>query len=208
MTKRKIIEIRKDNVRLLLSVQRSKVRIADSDGNHANKPTIVKNIVSNYVEWMISNEEIKELIDQYLSSDDKRKLTSRINQVNMFLNKSEYATREAKKTTPLGKFGDFNIYKYEESFFSFEKVLNLNIKVRITFKMGDFTLAPHMFILFPFNKIILDLFNREGSIADNDYLGSGCFALWKPSSDVICEAVESLAHASEGHKRDLLAMVE
>ena len=203
-----IIQINKNNVKLLLSSQRSKVRIADSDGNHANKPTLVRNISTNYVEWMISNAEIQQLIINYLNGEDKNKLASRLKLVNTFLNKSEYATREAKKTTPIGKFEDFNIYKYEESFFSFEKVLNLNVKIRITFKMGDFTLAPHMFILFSFDKKVIELFNCEGAVASDSVLGSGCFAAWKPTSNVICEAVEALAHASEGHKRDLLAMVE
>jgi hypothetical protein len=203
-----IIQINKNNVKLLLSSQRSKVRIADSDGNHASKPTSVKNLSSNYVEWMISNIEIQRLINNYLSGEDKNKLASKLKLVNSFLNKSEYATREAKKLTPIGKFEDFNIYKYEESFFSFEKVLNLNIKIRITFKMGDFTLAPHMFLLFPFDKKVIELFNCGGAVASGSNLGSGCFASWKPTSEVICEAVEALAHASEGHKRDLSAMVE
>ena len=203
-----IIQINKNDMKLLLSRQRSKVRIADSDGNHANKPTSVKNISANYVEWMISNAQIEQLINNYLNGEDKNKLASKIKLVNTFLNKSEYATREAKKTTPIGKFEDFNIYKYEESFFSFEKVLNLNIKIRITFKMGDFTLAPFMFILFPFDKKVIEVFNYEGAVAGGSALGSGCFAVWKPASEVICKAVEALAHASEGHKRDLLAMVE
>lgn len=203
-----IIKINKKYVKLLLSRQRSKVRIADKDGNHANKPTTVENILSNYVEWMISNAEIKALINNYLSIEDKKYLASRIKSVNIFLNKSEYATREAKKTTPLGKFEDFNIYKYEESFFSFEKSLKLNIKIRITFKMGDFTLAPHMFILFPFDKKVINLFNSGGEVSAGDKLGSGSFAIWEPTKGVICEAVEALAHASEGHKKDLLAMVD
>ena len=203
-----IIQINKNNVKLLLSSQRSKVRIADSDGNQANKPTSVRNLSTNSVEWMISNAEIQQLINNYLNGEDKKKLASKLKLVNSFLNKSEYATREAKKTTPIGKFEDFNIYKYEESFFSFEKVLNLKIKIRITFKMGDFTLAPHMFILFPFDKKVIQLFNCEGAVPSGSNLGSGCFAAWKPTSGVICEAVEALAHASEGHKRDLLAMVE
>lgn len=203
-----IIQINKINVKLLLSSQRSKVRIADSDGNQANKPTSVKNLAANSVEWMISNAEIQQLINKYLNEDEKKKLASKLRLVNTFLNKSEYAKREAKKTTPIGKFEDFNIYKYEESFFSFEKVLDLNIKIRITFKMGDFTLAPHMFILLPFDKKVTGLSNREGVVEDGGILGSGCCATWKPTSDVICEAVEGLAHASEGHKRDLLAMIE
>lgn len=203
-----IIKISKTNVKLLLSRQRSKVRIADTDGNHASKPTSVKNLSSNYVEWMISNAEIKQLVNNYLGEEEKKKLASRLKLVKSFLNKSEYATREAKKLTPIGKFEDFNIYKYEESFFSFEKILNLDIRIRITFKMGDFTLAPHMFILFPFDIKVIELFNCDGTVKDGYALGSGCFAVWKPTSDVICEAVEALAHASEGHKRDLLAMVE
>lgn len=203
-----IIQINKNNVKLRLSSQRSKVRIADSDGNQANKPTLVKNLLTNSVEWMISNAQIQQLINNYLNGENKKKLASKLKLVNTFLNKSEYAKREAKKTTPIGKFEDFNIYKYEESFFSFEKVLDLNIKIRITFKMGDFTLAPHMFILFPFDKKVIELFNCEGAVANGSVLGSGCFAAWKPTSDVICEAVEGLAHASEGHKRDLLSMVE
>ena len=203
-----IIQINKSNVRLLLSRQRSKVRIADSDGNQANKPTAVKNLTTNSVEWMISNAEIQQLISKYLNEVERNKLASKLKLVNTFLNKSEYAKREAKKTTPIGKFEDFNIYKYEESFFSFEKVLILNIRIRITFKMGDFTLAPHMFILFPFDKKVIELSNCEGAIEDGGILGSRCCAIWKPTSDVICEAVEGLAHASEGHKRDLLAMVE
>lgn len=203
-----IVKINKNYVKLILSRQRSKVRIADSNGNHISKPTLAEYIPSNYVEWMISNAEIQKLINYYLTAKDKKKLATRLGKVRAFLNRSKYTTRKAKKTTPLGRFRDFNIYKYEESFFSFERIINLNIKIRITFKMGDFTLAPHMFILFPFDKKVLRFFNCDGDISFKNKLGSGCYAVWRPSLDVICKTTEALAHASEGHKRDLLTLVK
>ena len=203
-----IVKINKNYVKLMLSRQRSKVRIADSDGNHISKPTQAEYIPSNYIEWMISNSEIQKLINYYLAAKDKRKLAARLEKIRAFLNKSKYATRKSKKTTPLGRFRDFNIYKYEESFFSFERIINLKIKIRITFKMGDFTLAPHMFILFPFDKKVLEIFNCDGNVSFKNKLGSGCYAEWKPTLDVICKTIEALAHASGGHKRDLLAMVK
>jgi len=203
-----IIEINKKFVKLSLSRQRSKVRIADTNGNHVSKPTVAKNVPSNYVEWMISNAEIQELINNYMTSEDKKSLVSRLKLINSFLNKSEYATRKAKRMTSIGNFEDFNIYQYEETFFSFEKILDLNIKIRITFKMGDFTLAPHLFILLPFDEQIIEFFNCSGKVPIDDRLGSGCYAIWEPTTNVISKVVEALAHASEGHKRDLLMMVE
>ena len=202
-----IVSIEKSGVKLMLSSRRSSVRIADKDGNHANRPTLAKNVTSNYIEWMITNAEIEKLIAFYLDFSDKQELASRIKLVNNFLSKTEYATRDTKKTIPLGKYKGFTIFKYEESFFSFEKILDLNIKIRITFKMGDFTLAPHMFILLPFNAKIIDIHNRDSKVSNNQPLGSGCYAIWEPAKEVICEATEALAHASEGHKRDLLSMV-
>lgn len=73
-----IIEINKKFVKLSLSRQRSKVRIADTNGNHVSKPTVAKNVPFNYVEWMISNAEIQGLINNYMTSEDKKSLASRL----------------------------------------------------------------------------------------------------------------------------------
>lgn len=208
MPSREIIKINSTGIKLNLSAPRSKVRISDIDGNHANKPTIVRNVSSNWVEWMITNDQLNELSDRFLNSEDKKILALKIEQISNFLNNSEYAKRTAKKATPLGKFEDFDIFEYGESFFSLEKVLDSNVKIRITFKMGDYTLAPHMFILLPFDPEVINLYNSNGLISDGSLLGSGGFAIWKPNKEVIYEAMQALAHASEGHKQDLLKMLQ
>lgn len=193
-------------VKLGLSSARSKIRIADIDGNHEKAPTKAKNISSNSIEWMITNNEIGKLIKNYLFEKKRIELITKINKINVFLKDSKYASRKAKKVTPTGTFEDFEIFEYTEGFFSFEKSLECGIKIRIVFKMGDFALAPHMFILFPFQTV--RIYNNVGEISSGECLGSGSYAIWVPTVEAINNVIESLAYASSSHKQDLVKMLE
>ena len=195
-------------MKLVLTQAMGKVRIADNSGNHIRKPTEGKNESNNFVEWMITNNEIKELVNLYLDVEDKRKLKSKIEAVNNFLKNSKFYSRSAKKEELKENFLGFSIFKYSEEFYSFEKKLDSNIVLRLTFKMGDYTLAVHMFVLLPFSCRSVVLKNLRGVLSENEKLGSGAYAIWIPDKDDIISIMEGLAHASENHKRDLMGMLQ
>ena len=177
-----MIDIKSDGVSLRLNKPRGKVRIADENGNHIARPTQARNISSNLVEWMITNAEIDRLVKSFLGTEDKELLIKELEGINGFIKDSKYATREAIKTTAedFGIFKDFKIYKYTENFYSFERELVSKIKIRITFKMGDFTLAPHMFVIISFDNSSIVLKNIDGIIQRDQELGINCIAIWKP----------------------------
>jgi len=202
------VEITRERVKLVLSQPMSKVRIADEEGNHIRRPTQdARNESGNYAEWMITNAEIGKLIQHHLDDNDKRELIRKLNQINTYLKGSEFDVRRAAKNKLEKKFMGFEIFEYKEKFYSFEKELESNIKIRLTFKMGDFTLAVHMFVLLPFHRDIILICNHAGRVSDNDLLGSGCYAIWKPTKEELMSIIEALSYASEGHKRDLIAML-
>ncbi len=205
------MEIKNNQVQLILTQARGKVRIADENGNHIKKPaTEGKNLEENYVEWMITNQEIGYLAKSFLKEDDKRMLIEYLLKINSFIGNSKYTSREALKTTTqkMDKFVDFDIYHYTENFYSFEKEIKSKIKIRITFKMGDYTLAPHMFVLLPFENSSLKLKNNHGEIRRGDFLGSRCVGWWSPIKEDIFEIITSLAYASEEHRNDLVKMIK
>jgi len=203
-----MIKIQKDKVELSLTLPSSKIRIADHYGNHIRKPvTEGKNKKGNYVEWMITNVEIEELIKHFLNKKDHEFLKERLKKINKYLKGSKFAVRKATKEKLDETFMDFAIYRYKEDFYSFERALGSDIRIRLTFKMGDFTLAVHMFVLLPFYHDAVELFNKEGKVTKNDYLGRGVYAIWNPNKKDVLSIIEGLAHASEGHKNDLLDML-
>jgi len=202
------VEIEKNKIKLLLTQVMGSVRIADHYGNHIRKPSKEgKNEAGNYVEWMITNAQIGELIRHYLNKGDCKLLSYKLKNIEKYLKGSEFAIRKATKEKLYKTFIGFEIFRYREDFYSFEKTLGSDIRIRLTFKMGDFTLAVHMFVLLPFNCDKIELFNRMGEVAENDYLGSGAYAIWVPNKEDVLSVIEGLAHASEGHKDDLLEML-
>ncbi|MBA7608408.1 hypothetical protein ES703_15585 [subsurface metagenome] len=202
------VQIGRENVKLVLSQAMGKVRIADEQGNHIRRPTQeAKNNIGNYAEWMITNAEIGELIKYHLNDEDKAELKKKLSSIKTYLKGSEFAIRSASKTKLEKKFMGFEIYEYKENFYSFEKELESKIKIRLTFKMGDYTLAVHMFVLLPFRKGIITLHNYAGEVREHALLSSGCYAVWGPTKDELKEIVEALSCASEDHKKDLLVML-
>lgn len=204
----KIVNISKNKIKLLLTQPISKVRVTDYNGNHIKKPsTEGKNERTNYVEWMITNAEIEELVKNYLNKKNRELLKKKLERINKYLKGSKFATRKAHKEKLDKIFMGFEIYKYEEKFYSFEKSLSSNIRIRLTFKMGDYTLAVHMFVLLPFDCDAIELINKKGKIAENDYLDSGAYAVWRPSWKDVMSIIEGLAYASEKHKIDLIGIL-
>jgi len=200
------INITSTNVTLLLTQARGKIRVADANGNHIRKPTEALNNKTYFIEWMITNNEVGILAKEFLDKKDIQKLISELQTIKDFIRNTKYATREAIKTTEekIDKFLDFEIYKYTENFYSFEKKIISGIKIRITFKMGDYTLAPHLFVLLPFNHQSLQIKNIHGIVNEGSPLDSGCRGVWKPDKIDIIEIIKSLAHASEQHRNDLI----
>jgi hypothetical protein len=202
--------ISRHGVSLLLTQARGKIRIADNNGNHIRKPTTEgRNIKTNFIEWMITNEEVSDLAKIFLNENDKEELIKELKKVTVFIKDSKYATRESIKTTTekLEKFIDFDIYKYTENFYSFEKEINSRIKIRITFKMGDYALAPHLFVLLPFEHPSLIIRNVLGVVKVGEALGSRCFGIWNPEKKDVIEIVKSLSCASDGHRDDLITLL-
>lgn len=67
LTKNKMATIYINNgvVELRLTSPRSKVRICDNNGNHVSKPSSESiNFDNHYIEWMITNNELLEIIKQ------------------------------------------------------------------------------------------------------------------------------------------------
>lgn len=204
------IKLTPDIIELVLTQARGKVRIADLNGNHIKRPTTEgRNISSNYIEWMITNNEIQEILKKFLTKEEKIKLKQNLKKLLNFIRDTPYATREAVKVTSkrINSFNKFEIYKYTETFYSFEKIISSKIKVRITFKMGDYTLAPHMFILIPFHHKSLKIINAFGEVPKEEILNSKCKGLWKIEKKDIFEIVESLAYSSKNHRDDLIDII-
>jgi hypothetical protein len=204
------ISITSENVVLLLTQARGKIRIADADGNHIRKPTSAKNDKSFAIEWMITNDEVGELAKHFLNKEDTKELISYLGSIDKFIRDTKYATREAIKTTEekLDKFLDFDIYKYTENFYSFEKKIDSGIEIRITFKMGDYTLAPHLFVLLPFVHEALVIKNINGVVGEGEILNSKCRGEWEPDKEDVAEIVKALAHASAQHRDDLIELLK
>lgn len=209
MPKRTIVKIEADGVYLTLTNPKSKVRIADESGNHIRKPAKeAKNCKNNYVEWMITNKEIQQLINHYLIQTDKTEIKNKIIQINKFLKGSEYDTRVANKKKMQETFMGFDIYEYNETYHSFEKFLNSGMGIKLTFKEGDYNLAVSMYILFPFFADIIEVRDKNGEkIPENECIGSKAHVIWHPTKEEISQTVESLSRASEKHKTDLVNML-
>lgn len=203
------ININNNVIELKLTSPRSKVRICDESGNHIKKPvSALVNFDSSYIEWMITNGELIQIITQKFTSNDVRNLIGQLHKINISLRDSDYYSRAAQKQNINRSISGFSVYKYEEIFYSFEKNVDTNLKVKITFKMGDFTLAAHMFILIGFNHPDIILTNNEGNITTNNPLGSGARCHWNPSKEVIVEVAKALAHSSRDHKNDLIQLLK
>ena len=202
------ININNSIIELKLTSPRSKVRICDESGNHINKPaSVAVNFDNSYIEWMITNDELIQIITQKFTRDNIQNLIHQLREINISLRDSDYYSRAAQKQNINRSIGGFSVYKYEETFYSFEKNVDTNLKVKITFKMGDYTLAAHMFVLIGFNHPNIILENNEGNIATNNPLGPGAKCRWSPSKEAIVEVAKALAHSSRDHKNDIIRLL-
>ncbi len=207
------IKLENNKVILPLNIPKYTIRVADKHGNHVSSPT--KAICNNeyFIEWMITNDENRALVENfYESQKDVDKLIDKMGQINKFAEESEYSKRKTIKIEKeeIETFEGFKIYQYTENFSSFEKELASGIKVRITFKLGDFGLEPHphMYVLIPFTNKLLKIKNLNGEVKNKEELGKGCFGEWIPSTQDIEEIIITLAHASKKHKNDLINIIK
>jgi hypothetical protein len=195
-------------VELKLTSPQSKVRICDNNGNHVSRPSSENiNFNNNYIEWMITNNELLQIINQKFTQDEIIELKNQLHNINISLKDSDFYSRAAQKQNINQAIGDFSIYKYEEIFYSFEKNVDENLQVKITFKMGDYTLAAHMFVLIKLDNPNITLSNRENNIRNDTPLGSGAKCIWNPSNQTINEVTKTLACSSGGHKRDIINLL-
>lgn len=208
------IKIKIENKKVLLPLHHAQggIRIADEHGNHVSSPTQTKKEAGYFIEWMITNDENKFLADSFLDQKTTEILIERMEDIKKFAEESEYSKRKTIKVqkTQVESFEGFEIFQYTENFSSFEKTLESGIKVRITFKLGDFGLEPHphMYVLIPFNNASLVIKNREGEVGNGKILGSGCFAEWLPTAQDLQEIIITLSHASKNHKDDLVKIIQ
>lgn len=212
MVKRIKIKLNKGRILLPLNISQGGIRIADEYGNHVSKPTKIKNESKYLIEWMITNDENKFLVDSFLDTKITKKLIERMNSIKKFAEESQYSKRKTikLKRDKVEIFEGFQIFQYTENFSSFEKILTSGIKVRITFKLGDYGLEPHphMYVLIPFNNKSLKLKNLNGEVKRKEILGKKCFAEWIPTIQDIQEIILTLAHASKNHKDDLTNLIK
>jgi hypothetical protein len=198
-------------ITLPLSFSQGSIRIADKDGNHFPSPTQTINDKGYFVEWMITNNEIKLLSTLFKKKEGIAELIKVMQKISKFAEDSEYSRRTTSSgEKEIAKFEGFKIYQYMDVFNSFEKVLDSTLKVRLTFKLGDYgvTSHPHMYVLVPFNFKALKIKNREGNVENNQPLGSGCFAELNLTEDELKEIILTLAHASSNHRNDLIRVLE
>jgi len=203
------IELNNGKIKLSLNKSQGGIRIADECGNHVSSPTKTLNKPKYSIEWMITNDENQVLVENFFESKtDVKQLIQKIEGIKKFAEESEYSKRETIKIEKeeVKTFEGFKIYQYTENFSSFEKELASGLKVRITFKLGDFGLEPHphMYVLIPFNNQFLKLKNLNGEVEEDKELDKGCFGEWTPSTQDIEEITITLARASKNHKDDLI----
>lgn len=196
---------------LPLSFSQGSIRIADKNGNHFPSPTQAINDKNYYVEWMITNNEIKLLSTLFKKKDGIGNLIKIMQKISKFAEDSEYSRRTTSSgEKEIAQFEGFKIFQYMDVFNSFEKILTSTLKVRLTFKLGDYgvTSHPHMYVLIPFNFKSLEIKNKEGNVKNDEPLGSGCFAELKLTEEEIKEIILTLAHASNNHRSDLIKVLE
>ena len=201
------VNISEERVILNLTSPRSKVRICDLNGNHVARPLSETITSEHYIEWMITNNELIDLIRKRFTNEEIRNLIEQLEQITISLKDSNYSSRAAQKTILNETITDFLIYKYEEIFYSFEKIIDETLSVKITFKMGDYTLAAHMFVLIKINSQNITLTNINGTITLNEGLGSGAKCTWNPDKTKIIDIAKALAHSSENHKNDIIVLL-
>jgi hypothetical protein len=204
------IEVEGNKIKLPLYKSQGGIRIADEHGNHVSSPTKTRNEKEYYIEWMITNDEIKSLANSIL--DDINSLIKSMVKINKFAEDSEYSQRKTVKLDmkEAEEFEGFKIYQYNESFNSFEKTFDSGIKVRITFKLGDYGLDPHphMYVLVPFSHTFLKIKNNEGDVSLGDLLGSGCYGELKLDKKDLEEIILTLSHASSNHRDALVEILK
>ena len=197
-----------NNTKIILPLHFSQggIRIADKNGNHSSSPTKAVYKHEQYIEWMITNDEIKILSSLFMSKD-KEDLILEMQKITKFAEESEYSKRvTSANEKEIATFEEFKIYQYMDVFNSFEKSLNSGIKVRLTFKLGDYGVVshPHMYVLIPFNHISLEVKNKKGVISLGEQLGSGCFGELILDKDDLKGIILTLSHASNNHRNDLI----
>ena len=186
------------------------IRIADKNGNHFPSPTKIVRDGGHYVEWMITNNEIK-LLSKLFSKDSISNLIEVLRNIDRFAEDSEYSRRTTSAgQKEIANFKGFKIYQYMDVFNSFEKTLKSGLKVRLTFKLGDFGVVshPHMYVLVPFNFSSLKIKNKNGNVDEGDCLGSGCIGELILNEGELKEIILTLAHASNNHRNDLINVLE
>ncbi len=204
-------KLKGNTIILQLHYSQGGTRTADKEGNHLPKPTQVINDKRYYIEWMITNDEIKLLSKLFKKEEDITGLINVLQKISKFAEETKYSKRTTSfEKKEIDKFEGFKIYHYTDDFNSFEKILDSDLRVRLTFKLGDFgvTAHPHMYVLIPFNFKSLKIKNIEGEVNENKPLGKGCFGELNLNEEELKEIILTLAHASNNHRNALIEILK
>lgn len=88
MAKKIKIQLNKEKILLPLNISQGGIRIADEYGNHVSKPTKIKNESKYLIEWMITNDENKFLVDSFLNINSIKNLIKRMSGIKRFAEES------------------------------------------------------------------------------------------------------------------------
>lgn len=203
-----ISSLSENKIKLSITNPSSRVRICDINGNHIKKPTqLLVDFNNHYIEWMIKNDELIEIIKWKLTRAEISSLINELSHINISLVDSDYRVRTAQKIKIAENFNGFNVFKYNEIFYSFERILRGGVTVKITFKMGDFTLAAHMFVLLRLDSEKIHLVGPNGLIINHNQLGSRAYCSWDISKIYIKNIAKTLAMASNAHRDSLIGLL-
>lgn len=203
------IYIEEDKIYIGISYYKnSNTRIADEHGNHLYKPTEHKLEKKFFLEWMITNKELAQILVKFSGTEESFKIITAIRKLNNFIKeKQEYTGRKVETKAKVDEFLGYTVLKRQEVFFSFKRALDkTNCFVEVTFKPGDKSpMEEYMFLLIPFSD--LSFIYKNGGIKKIEFdsiIKKKTYAVWQPDIDTIKELAITISHISEKH-RDQIA---
>jgi hypothetical protein len=80
--------------------------------------------------------------------------------------------------------------------------------IRVAFKMGDYIINPHLFVLIPFDHPSLLIKNNiKEKVTIGDKLGSGACGIWRITKSDIMDIIKTISHASSPHRGDMIRFI-
>ena len=151
---------------------------------------------------MVTNKQLKRLSNKLLSKQRKTALINRIKKIRKFVEDTNFKVREPKRPrSAKDQFRYYNVFRLNERFYSFEKEKD-DLHVRLTYKMGDYNIAPNVYVLLRFDNPNLTVELPEAG--PKDEIGSNASAVWMPSAKNVELIAYTLAISDRKHKDSVL----